>query len=53
MNEQIYSNNVCQKVGDTEAQSTPKFLQLFANDVLGENQINEWYNSFKYGLTSV
>jgi hypothetical protein len=51
--EQRYCIKFCQTLGDIQSETIRKFQRNFGNDVMGITQINEWYNQFKNGRTSV
>jgi hypothetical protein len=51
--EQCYCIKFCQKLGDTQSETIHKIQQAFGNDAVWVTQINEWYNWFKNGRTSV
>ena len=47
--EQRYCIKFCQKLGDTQTHTNQKIQQVFGGDAMGQTQVNEWYNRFKYG----
>jgi len=51
--EQRYCIKFCQKLGDSQVETTRKIQRVFGDDAMGITQIKEWYNRFKDGRTSV
>jgi len=51
--EQRYCIKFCQKLGDSQVETIRKTQRVFGDEAIGITQIEEWYNRFKYGLTSV
>jgi len=51
--EQRYCIKSCQKFGDSQVETIRKIQRVFGDDAMGITRINEWYNRFKDGSTSV
>jgi len=51
--EQWYCIKFCKKLGDTQVETTGKIQQAFGDDAMSITRIQEWYNRFKDGSTSV
>jgi transposase len=51
--EQQYCIKFCHKLGDSQVETIQKIHTVFGDDAMGITQINEWYNRFKDGRTSV
>jgi histone-lysine N-methyltransferase SETMAR len=51
--EQRYCIKFCQKVGDSQVETSRKIQQVFGDDAMGITQIREGYNRVKDGRTSV
>jgi len=51
--EQWYRIKFCQKLGDSQVETIWKIQRVFSNSAMGITQIQEWYNQFKGGRTSV
>ena len=51
--EQRYCIKICQKLSDTQVQTTQKTQQAIGDEAMGIIEIKEWYNRFKQGETSV
>ena len=51
--EQRYCIRFCQKLCYTQVEIIRKFQQAFGDDAMSITRINEWYNHFKDGSTSV
>jgi transposase len=49
--EQWYCIKLCQKFGDSKAETIRKIQQAFSDDAMGVTQIKEWFNRFKDGRT--
>jgi hypothetical protein len=49
--EQRYYIKLCQKLGDSKAETIRKIQQVFSDDAMGAMQIKEWFNCFKDGHT--
>ena len=51
--EQRYCTKFCQKLGDSQVETTGNIQRVFGDDAMGITQIKEWYNRYKDGRTSV
>ena len=51
--EQRYCIKLCQKLGNSQVETTEKIQQVISDDAMGITQMKEWYNRFKDGRTSV
>ncbi|XP_072142113.1 protein GVQW3-like [Dermacentor andersoni] len=51
--EQHYCIKFCHKLGDSQVETIRKIRTAFGDDTMSSTQINEWYNRFKDGSTSV
>jgi hypothetical protein len=47
-----YCFKVCQKHGDTQAETIRKIQQAFCDDAIGVTQIKVWFNRFEDGSMS-
>jgi hypothetical protein len=51
--EQRYCIKFCHKLGDSQVETIQKIQRVCGDDATGITQINEWYDRFKNGRTSV
>jgi transposase len=51
--EQRYCIKFCQKLANTQVKTIHKIQQAFGDDAMSISRINEWFNRFKDGRTSV
>lgn len=51
--EQRFCIKCCQELGDSQVETVRKIQRVFGEDAMGITQIEECYNRFKYGRTSV
>jgi len=50
---QRYCIKFCQTLGDSQVETIRKIQRVFGDDATGITEIQEWYNQFKDGCTSV